>query len=84
MVKIIAQSQYFTLHSTQKKRNGKPHHKIFVLAAKSLWNREIDIAAVRDMVDPLRSRGGQYATSWRFRHLREAQQLYTVLVLRWG
>lgn len=84
MVTIIYQSQHFTLHSTQQKRNSKSYRKIYVLAVKLMWDNYIDLSAVRDLVDPHRNRGGKYSTSWKFRHKIQAEQLYTMLVLRWG
>lgn len=83
MVKLLQESQCFTLFSRQRKQGNKSGRKIYVLSVKYNFSRD-NFTDLRDLVDPLRNRGGKHATSWKFCHLREAEQLFTMLVLRWG
>lgn len=39
---------------------------------------------VRNVVDPQRNRAGRWGTTWKFRDRVEAEQMLTMLLLRWS
>jgi hypothetical protein len=79
MIKLLRKSEYFILSSRQNKK-GKKTYRI----ALDYRFDSAELPVLRDIVDPLRNRGGVMATSWKFRHLPEAEKMFTMLVLRWG
>ena len=39
---------------------------------------------VRDLFDPLRNKGGRWGTHWKFSNRKDAEQMYTIAVLKFS
>jgi hypothetical protein len=88
--KIIHRSRYFTLTQTTHRKSGKVQFRI---SASTWWQWELPeefngasshfLDAVRDIVDPTRTKAGDHGSMWKFRTRDQAEQLFTLLVLRW-
>lgn len=81
MKRRLYESRYFVL-DREVNRQGRRFYRI------SLWNtgplEYNDVEKIRDAIDPLRNRSGKTAYTWKFNNLKEAEERYTMLLLRWA
>lgn len=77
--KRLHESRYFRL-SRCRSKNGRVYYAV------TLWNWRFpdDEDAVRNIIDPLHNRAGRTGTNWRFSNRKEAEQMYSMLLLRWA
>jgi hypothetical protein len=77
--KRLHESQYFRL-SRCRSKTGRVYYAV------TLWNWRFPEPedAVRDIVDPLRNRAGRTGTDWRYTNRKEAEQMYSMLLLKWS
>ena len=77
----LYESRHFTLDQ-ETSRKGRKIYRI------SLWNtgpmEYSEVEQVRDMLDPQRNRAGRTAYAWKFSNRKEAEERYTMLLLRWA
>ena len=86
MKKIIRESAHFKFihskHSPPGNANARP---IYIIDARKGWSAaDLDMEAVRDIVDPQRSISGKNGTRWKFRNYEDANKLWVYLMLRWS
>lgn len=80
MKKRLHESRCFRLQQ-ETNRNGRRFYRI-------VWYNWIDLhdqdEQVRDIIDPQRNKSGKNGSSWKFSNLKEAEQMYSMLLLRWS
>ena len=85
MRKRIHESKYFRLTSENRKdpnKRGKGH-RMYTITWHN-WRLPIDEEAVRNIVDPYRNISGRRGSSWSFKDIKQAEKIYSMLLLRWG
>jgi hypothetical protein len=87
-IERIQQSKHFELTKNRHRKSGKIHYRINLIGEDWSWRDPSSIAswrnAVRDIVDPLRNKSGEYGLHWKFRSQKEAEMLYMTLVLKFS
>ena len=80
MKKRLHESRCFRLQQ-ETNRKGRRFYRI-------VWWNWIDLhdqdEQVRNIVDPQRNKSGNNGSSWKFSNLKEAEQMYSMLLLRWS
>ena len=80
MKKRLHESRCFRLQQ-ETNRNGRRFYRI-------VWYNWIDLhdqdEQLRDLIDPQRNKSGKNGSSWKFSNLKEAEQMYSMLLLRWS
>ncbi len=80
MLKRLHESRCFRLQQ-ETNRKGRRFYRI-------VWWNWIDLhdqdEQVRDLIDPQRNKSGRNGSSWKFSNLKEAEQMYSMLLLRWS
>lgn len=77
--KRLHESEYFRL-SRCRSKTGRVYYAV------TLWNWRFPDSEedVRTIIDPLYNRAGRTGTNWRFSNRKEAEQMYTMLLMRWS
>jgi hypothetical protein len=78
----LYKSNYFKL-TQDTNRNGRRSYKISIWHMGEFFS-DLDLESVRDLVDPFRNRAGYRAYSWKFNNRKDAEQYYTMLLMRWA
>ena len=80
MRKRLHESRCFRLQQ-ETNRKGRKFYRI-------VWFNWIDLhdqdEQLRDIIDPHRNKSGKHGSSWKFSNLKEAEQMYSILLLRWS
>ena len=80
MRKRLHESRCFRLQQ-ETSRKGRRFYRI-------VWYNWIDLhdqdEQVRDLIDPQRNKSGANGSSWKFTNRAEAEQMYSMLLLRWS
>lgn len=80
MRKRLHESRCFRLQQ-ETNRKGRRFYRI-------VWWNWIDLhdqdEQLRDLIDPQRNKSGKNGSSWKFSNLKEAEQMYSMLLLRWS
>ena len=80
MKKRLHESRCFRLQQ-ETNRKGRRFYRI-------VWWNWIDLhdqdEQVRDIIDPQRNKSGKNGSSWKFTNRAEAEQMYSMLLLRWS
>ena len=80
MRKRLHESRCFRLQQ-ETNRKGRKFYRI-------VWYNWIDLhdqdEQLRDLIDPHRNKSGRHGSSWKFSNLKEAEQMYTMLLMRWS
>jgi plasmid replication initiation protein len=80
MRKRLHESRCFRLQQ-ETNRKGRKFYRI-------VWFNWIDLhdqdEQLRDLIDPHRNKSGKHGSSWKFSNLKEAEQMYSILLLRWS
>lgn len=80
MRKRLHESRCFRLQQ-ETNRKGRRFYRI-------VWYNWIDLhdqdEQLRDLIDPQRNKSGRHGSSWKFSNLKEAEQMYSMLLLRWS
>lgn len=81
MRKRLHESRYFRLQQEHTTKG----RKFYRIVAWNLWPLSVeDEERIRDVVDPQRSRSGRNGTNWKYTNRKEAEQMYSMLLLRWS
>lgn len=78
MDQILARSDAFTL--VKRSKNGKKWYEVKCDA----WASEYTWTQIRDFFDPQRTKSGRHGTRWKYRNRKDAEQMYTVALMRWS
>ena len=80
MRKRLHESRCFRLQQ-ETNRKGRKFYRI-------VWFNWIDLhdqdEQLRDLIDPHSNKSGKHGSSWKFSNLKEAEQMYSILLLRWS
>ena len=80
MRKRLHESRCFRLQQ-ETNRKGRKFYRI-------VWFNWIDLhdqdEQLRDIIDPHRNKSGKHGSSWKFSNLKEAEQMYVMLLMRWS
>ena len=80
MRKRLHESRCFRLQQ-ETNRKGRKFYRI-------VWFNWIDLhdqdEQLRDLIDPHRNKSGKHGSSWKFSNLKEAEQMYMMLLMRWS
>ena len=80
MKRRLHESRCFRLQQ-ETNRKGRKFYRI-------VWFNWIDLhdqdEQLRDLIDPHRNKSGRHGSSWKFSNLKEAEQMYSMLLLRWS
>jgi hypothetical protein len=80
MRRRLHESRCFRLQQ-ETNRKGRKFYRI-------VWWNWIDLhdqdEQLRDLIDPQRNKSGKNGSSWKFSNLKEAEQMYSMLLLRWS
>ena len=80
MRKRLHESRCFRLQQ-ETNRKGRKFYRI-------VWFNWIDLhdqdEQLRDIIDPHRNKSGKHGSSWKFSNLKEAEQMYMMLLMRWS
>lgn len=80
MRKRLHESRCFRLQQEHNAK-GRKFYRI-------VWYNWIDLhdqdEQLRDLIDPHRNKSGRHGSSWKFSNLKEAEQMYTMLLMRWS
>lgn len=80
MKKRLHESRYFRLQQ-ETNRKGRKFYRIVWWNWMELHDRDEEL---RDLIDPHRNKSGPNGSSWKFGNLKEAEQMYSMLLLRWS
>jgi len=81
MRKRLHESKYFRL---QQEHNTKGR-KFYRIVVWNTWPLSVEEEEkIRDVIDPMRNRSGKHGTNWKYTNRREAEQMYSMLLLRWA
>jgi hypothetical protein len=81
LIKILNQSKYFRL-TQETTSKGRKFYRIRYYTTVMIHDK---MEEIRDVIDPLRNISrSQHSLQWRFSNRKEAEQLYTMLLLRWA
>lgn len=79
--KRLHESRYFRL-SRCRSKTGRVYYAV------TLWNPwplSVEVEErIRDTIDPQRNRSGQNGTNWKYTNRKDAEQMYSVLLLKWS
>jgi len=81
MRKRLYESRYFRLQQEHTAK-GRRFYRIVVW---NLWPLNLeDVERIRDVMDPQRNKSGRNGTNWKYTNRQEAEQMYSMLLLRWA
>lgn len=82
----LHKSEFFELRQMKRRKSEKIYYEVRVTGwiPEVLPTEDSFYEQVRDMIDPLRNKSGKGGTHWKFRTQKDAEQIYTALVLRWN
>jgi hypothetical protein len=75
--KILAKTPGFQL--VQRKKGHKKWYEVKCL----FWTIE-ELSEVCDFFDPNRNRAGNWATTWKYKNRKDAEQMFLTATLRWA
>jgi len=83
MRKRLHESRSFRLQQEHNAK-GRKFYRIVWYNWFELWDQDEQIEQLRDLIDPHRNKGGRHGSSWKFTNRAEAEQMYSMLLLRWS
>ena len=85
--RCILEGSWFDFNSITNPKTGRKHYEIrvncYMISSREGWI-PADILKVKAHFDPAGNRGSRQGTKWKYSNKRDAEQLITLALLKWG